>query len=445
MTQLTYACAASALALLATSAMAQDSAVLKGSAAFGDWKADKPGVTRLITPADLQAPNPQESTSNGPENATRPDGTLPIVPDGFKVDLVATGIENPRAMMFAPNGDLFISNSDQGEVLVFKATDGKLASEPTVFATGLNQPYGLAFYPSGDAPKYLYVAESNGLKRIPYAVGDTAATAEPETLFDNIDPEHHWTRDIVFSPDGKTLYYAVGSGSNFGELMDPTPAGGVDAWITGHPLGVAWGNEERRAAVLTYDPDGKNEKYFATGLRNCSGITLQPDTDKVWCVVNNVDELGDNVPFEYATSLTEGAFYGWPWYYIGDNPDPRWAETPRTDLVGKVTVPDVLFQAHSAPLGITFYEGDKFGADYTGDAFVGMHGSWNRNTRTGYKVVTLAFENGKPTGEYTDFMTGFVNDDASVWGRPVDVTEGPDGALYVSDDGSGSIWRVSKQ
>jgi glucose/arabinose dehydrogenase len=448
-------------ALLAAGSFAQDTTgsvnpaapgtVLSGEQAFGDWRDDAPGIIRHIQVADLAPPGATESASNAPENVAMPEGMLPKVPDGFKVELVTTGIENPRAIRFAPNGDLFVANSDQGQVLMFHWPEGAAEPEKSVFIEGLNQPYGVAFYPPGDNPEWIYIAESDGLKRYKYKLGDAKAPEgfdAAEVIIQGIPGEHHWTRDIAFSPDGKTLYYSVGSGSNVGldMTMEPQPEGGLDAWIEEHPLGASWGGEERRAAVLAFDPDGKNERYFATGLRNCAGVTVQPETGSLWCVVNERDELGDNVPFDYATSVAEGKFYGWPWYYIGDNPDPRWSATPREDLKDDVTVPDVLFQTHSAPLNIAFYEADAFGPEYKGDAFVAMHGSWNRDTRTGYKVVRLAFDDsGKADGTYEDFMTGFVMDDASVWGRPVGIAVSPDGALFVSDDGSGSIWKVSKE
>ena len=334
---------------------------------------------------------------------------MPKVPAGYKIELVAKGIDNPRAIRFAPNGDLFVANSEDGQVLVFHFDGDKpTPTKQSIFVDKLNQPYGIAFYPA-DKPQWVYIAESDGLKSYAYKDGEmkadraTAPTAARKTILDGIPSEHHWTRDVVFSPDGKTMYFSVGSGSNVGDgTMDKTPEGGLDTWISGHPLGVAWGDEERRAAVLAFDPDGKNERYFATGLRNCAGMTLQPATGNVWCVVNERDELGDNIPFEYATAVKEGAFYGWPWFYNGDHADPRWKETPRDDLKGKVTVGDVLFQAHSAPLNIAFETGDGLGPDAKGDAFVAMHGSWNRNTRTGYKIVKLDIDkDGKPTGTYT--------------------------------------------
>jgi glucose/arabinose dehydrogenase len=440
--------AAVSLLALAGWAHAQDN-VLTGSAAFGDWQDDKPGVVRHISAGDLEPAAPDTSQSNGPAPVGRSDDAVPMVPDGFKIELVAEGISNARVLRFAPNGDLFVANSEAGEVRVLRFEgDNAAPMSNEVYAMGLNKPYGIAFYPAGDSPEWIYIAESNGLKRFPYKSGDLTAAGEPETLFDNINPDHHWTRDVVFSADGKTMYYSVGSGSNVGTdgTMENEPEGGLDAWIGAHPLGVAWGEEERRAAVLAYDPDGKNERYFATGLRNCAGMTINPATSELWCVVNERDELGDNVPFDYATSVKDGAFYGWPWYYIGDNPDARWEAQPREDLKGQVTVPDVLFQAHSAPLNIAFSTSDAWGAEYKGDAFVAMHGSWNRGTRTGYKVVRLDFdETGKPTGTYEDFVTGMVVSDADVWGRPVGVAFDKTGSLFFSEDGSGTIWKVSKE
>ena len=439
-----FASSLSLAAVMSAAAFAQDQDVLEGSEAYGNWERDAPGVVRLLTPEDLEAPNPQESSSNFPGTVEIPEGAMPAVPEGFKAEMVASGIENPRAIRFAPNGDLFIASSEPGEVLVLHWDEGATEPTQTVFASDLMQPYGIAFYPQ-DNPEWVYVAESDGLRRFAYSEGDTEAQAEPETLFKDIPPEHHWTRDIVFV--GDTLLYSVGSGSNVGEgTMDELPEGGVEQWAADHPLGVAWGGEERRAAVLAYDIDGKNERYYATGLRNCAGMTVQPATDTPWCVVNNVDELGDNVPFEFATSVKEGAFYGWPWYYIGGNADPRWEREPRADLADQVTVPDVLFQAHSAPLNITFYDNDAFGAEYEGDAFVAMHGSWNRGQRTGYKVVRVDFDDaGKPNGTYEDFVTGFVADQDNVWGRPVGVAVSPEGDLYMSEDGNGTIWRISKE
>jgi len=440
-----FACLAGAAVLVATTALAQlaDQPVLTGKRAFGDWKADRPGVRRLIKPQDLPAPYLTRSSSNGAGLADRPEGAKPLVPPGFSIDLVASGIDNPRVVRAAPNGDLFVADSKANQIRVYRlAEGGAKPAEQAIFAEGLTRPYGIAFYPPGDRPQWVYVANSNSVMRFAYRDGDLKAQGKLETIVPDIPSSHHWTRDIAFSPDGKTLYLSVGSGSNIAEDVGAEPEGGLERWATSAPLGAIWGSEEGRADVLAFDPDGRNRRSFATGLRNCSGMTVQPQTGALWCVVNERDGLGDNVPFEYATTVKDGAFYGWPWYYIGANEDPRHAGA-RPDLAGKVTVPDVLMQAHSAPLNIAFYEGKSFPAEYRGDAFVALHGSWNRGVRTGYKVVRLKFEDGKPTGEYEDFATGFVISDDDVWGRPVGVTVAKDGALILTEDGNGTIWRVT--
>jgi glucose/arabinose dehydrogenase len=420
--------------------------LLKGKAAFGSWRQDKPGLRRLIKPQDL--PPVGKSTPNFSEVAPVPPGAKPRVPPGFLVEMVASSYAGPRAIRVAPNGDLFVADSASNTIHVLRVPSG--TASPTkneVFASGLTQPFGIAFYPLGPNPEWVYVANSDGVVRFPYKNGDLIATGKPEQIVGHIPWVHHWTRDIAFTPDGKRLLLSVGSGSNVALDMFPEPEvkGGLQAWIKSEPLGAAWDTEERRADVLSYDPDGKNEKILATGLRNCAGITIQPATGLPWCVVNERDELGDNTPFEYATAVKDSSFYGWPWYYIGSNEDPR-HKGARPDLKGKVTVPDVLMQAHSAPLQIVFYEGNDFPASYKGSAFVALHGSWNRAERTGYKVVRLLFDNaGKPTGEYEDFLTGFVISDKQVWGRPVGVAVAKDGSLFVTEDSNGTIWRVSHQ
>jgi glucose/arabinose dehydrogenase len=423
-----------------------DDTVLKGPAAFGDWRQDKPGVRRLLTPQDLPPPAPNQSAANFPETAPMPPGAKPTVPSGFSVEMVASGLKSPRTIRVAPNGDLFVAETKSNTVRAYRmpAANAKL-SGGEVFASGLYQPYGIAFHPPGPNPQWVYIANSDSLVRVPYKNGDLKASARPERIVERIPWVHHYTRDVVVSPDGSRIYYSVGSGSNIALDMFPMPLDQpFEAWKKTHPLGAAWDTEERRADVLTFDPDGKNEKIFATGLRNCAGMTLQPATGRLWCVVNERDELGDDTPFEYATDVREGAFYGWPWYYIGSHEDPR-KKGQRPDLKGSVTVPSVLMQAHSAPLQIVFYEANVFPAEYKGSAFVTLHGSWNRGRRTGYKVVRLRFANGKPTGEYEDFMTGFVISDAKVWGRPVGLAVAKDGSLLVTEDGNGTIWRVSSQ
>jgi glucose/arabinose dehydrogenase len=430
----------------ASSSAAEDGSgpLLKGKAAFGSWQQDRPGLRRLLKPQDL--PPIGKSTPNFSEVAPMPAGAKPRVPQGFSVEMVASGLAGPRAIRLAPNGDLFVADSASNTLRVLRVPSG--SASPTkneVFASGLYQPYGIAFYPLGPNPEWVYVANSDGVVRIAYKNGDLTASGKPEQIVGRIPWVHHWTRDIVFSPDGKRLLLSVGSGSNVALDMfsEPLIKGGLPAWIKSQQLGATWDTEERRADVLSYDPDGKNEKIVATGLRNCAGITIQPATGLPWCVVNERDELGDNTPFEYATAVKDSAFYGWPWYYIGSNEDPR-HKGARPDLKDKVTVPDVLMQAHSAPLQIVFYEGKDFPAAYKGSAFVALHGSWNRAQRTGYKVVRLLFDSaGKPTGEYEDFMTGFVISDKWVWGRPVGVAVAQDGSLFVTEDGNGTIWRVS--
>ncbi len=443
---------AAAIVMLAAAGAARAAAedgsgtVLKGKAALGSWQEDKPGLRRLIKPQDL--PPVGKSTPNFSEVVPLPPGAKPRVPPGFLVELVASGYAGPRAIRVAPNGDLFVADSVSNTIHVLRVESGTASpTKDKVFAGGLAQPFGIAFYPLGPNPEWVYVANSDGVVRFPYKNGDLVATAQPEQIVGHIPWVHHWTRDIAFTRDGKRLLLSVGSGSNVALDMFPVPfvKGGLQAWIKNQPLGAAWDTEERRADVLSYDPDGKDERIVATGLRNCAGLTIQPATGLPWCVVNERDELGDHTPFEYATAVREGSFYGWPWYYIGSNEDPR-HKGARLDLKGKVTVPDVLMQAHSAPLQIVFYEATDFPASYKGSAFVALHGSWNRAERTGYKVVRLLFDNaGKPTGEYEDFMTGFVISNKQVWGRPVGVAVAKDGSLFVTEDGNGTIWRVSHQ
>lgn len=448
-----FALGASLLAIAASGALAAESApakgttdVLTGAAAFTDWQASKPGVTRLIRPTDLPAPFVTKSASNAPGLSAMPADAKPDVPKGFAVEMVASGFEQPRVIRTAPNGDLFVADSSSNEIHVLRMADGGAKpAKNAVFASGLNQPYGIAFYPAGANPQWVYVANTDGVVRFPYRNGDLEATGKAETIVKELPTGYHWTRDIAFSPDGSRMFVSVGSGSNIAEDVKGEPDGGIAKFAASHAPGAMWGEELNRADVLSFKPDGSDMKVFATGLRNCSGMALQPATDALWCVVNERDELGDDLPPDYATAVKAGAFYGWPWYYIGDHEDPRAPlKGQRPDLAANVTVPDVLFQAHSAPLGITFYEGGMFPAEYKGDAFVTLHGSWNRGNRTGYKVVRMMVDDqGKPTGAYQDFMTGFVLSQDKVWGRPVGVTVAKDGSLFVTEDGAGTIWRVT--
>ena len=442
---LTIAAAVTALACASLGAAAQDN-VLKGKAALGGWQQDKPGVKRLLTVHDLPAMS--KDVKNFSEKAPMPQGAMPQVPPGFSVEMVASGLKTPRVIRTAPNGDLFVAEKETNTVRILRVPSGSAKPEINeVFASDLYQPYGIAFYPPNAEPEWIYIANADGVVRFRYKSGDLKASGAPETITTRIPWTHHWTRDIAFTPDGKKLLLSVGSGSNIALDMFPTPLtkGGLEAWKKEQPLGAAWDTEERRAVLLAMDPDGKNEKIFATGLRNCSGVTIHPGNGRPWCVVNERDGIGDDTPFEYAAEVKEGAFYGWPWYYIGANEDPRQKDM-RPDLKDQVTLPEVYMQAHSAPLQITFYQGDNFPPDYKGSAFVTLHGSWNRGQRTGYKVVRLLFDKaGRASGEYEDFMTGFVIDDKKVWGRPVGVTVAQDGSLFVTEDGAGTIWRVTHQ
>lgn len=436
-----------AFVALPVSGWAADTKPLIGKDAFVSWQDAKPGIRYLIKPGDLPPPFATEAASNAPGVVPMPKDAKPTVAEGFTVEMVADGFDQPRVIRTAPNGDLFVADSSANTINVLRmAKDSAKPTEKSVFAADLNQPYGIAFYPLGPNPGWVYVANADSIVRFPYKAGDLKASAKAEQVVGGIPANHHWTRDIVFSSDGKTLYLSVGSGSNIAEEVTDKPGNGIDAFMKAHALGEMWGEEQGRAAVIAFDPDGKNRRVVATGIRNCSGMTLQPVTNALWCVTNERDGLGDNLVPDYATTVKDGAFYGWPWYYIGSNEDPRDPlKGQRPDLKDQVTIPDVLFQAHSAPLNITFYEGDMFPADYKGNAFVALHGSWNRGARTGYKVVRLIFKDGKPTGEYEDFMTGFVVSADEVWGRPVGVTVAQDGSLFVTEDGSGTIWRVSHQ
>jgi glucose/arabinose dehydrogenase len=426
-------------AIIGTTASADP--VLQGKDAFGNWRSDKPGTVRLIRPQDLPRPGASPSVANFSRVVARPAGAAPLVPEGFKIELLAEGLSGPRILRVAPNGDIFVAEMEAGSIRVLRADGAKVVSDET-YAAGLKRPFGLAFFPSGDNPQWLYVASAASVVRFPYRAGDLKASAKPETVVANLaHGSGHSTRDIVFTPDNKRMLVSVGSAGNVGEGMG-NPPGGLEAWSRTQPLGAAWGHETDRAAVLAFSPDGKDRKLYATGIRNCVGLAVQPQSGTPWCSTNERDGLGDNLVPDYVTSVREGAFYGWPWFYIGGNEDPRHAGA-RPDLKGKITVPDVLVQSHSASLGMTFYQGDQFPADYQGDAFAAEHGSWNRSKRTGYKVIRIRMKDGKPTGEYEDFITGFVINDTEVWGRPVGVAVAKDGALLISEDGNGTIWRVT--
>jgi hypothetical protein len=293
------------------------------------------------------------------------------------------------------------------------------------------------------------VANNNSVVRFPYRNGDLKASGAPDVIVPKLTDSHggHSTRDVVFSNDGRRMFISVGSASNVAEKMDRKTPEEIRAWEAEHGLGAGWGPEAHRAEILVTDPEGHEPlSSYATGIRNGVGMAVNPETGELWVSTNERDALGDNLVPDYVTRVKEGGFYGWPWYYMGNFEDPRHAGE-RPDLAGKAIVPDVLEQSHSASLEMTFYSARTgvaaFPAEYQGDAFAALHGSWNRTTRTGYKVVRIRVDHGAPTGEYDDFMTGFVVDNASVWGRPVGVTVAHDGALLVTEDGNGTMWRVA--
>lgn len=399
--------------------------VLKGKQAMTDWSADAPGVRRIITPADLPPPFATSSVDEGPRRVERPASAWPKAPAGFKVEQLASGFDEPRVVVTAPNGDLFLSESHAGRVTVLRlSADGKVQSKQA-FAGNLRQPFGIAFYPAGPNPKYVYVAETHQVVRFPYRSGDMKASGAAEHIADlsgggRLRGGGHWTRDIVFSADGKKMYVSIGSRSNVSDNDD----------------------EKLRANILEFDPDGKNMRIFGSGIRNAVGITINPTTGELWASTNERDGLGDDLPPDYITHVEEGAFFGWPWYYIGGNQDPR-HKGAHPELRNKIKVPDVLLQPHSATLIMKFYAGTQFPTEYRGDAFSALHGSWNRSKRTGYKIIRVPMKNGRATGEYEDFITGFVVNEEGVWGRPVGITVAKDGALIFSDDGSNSLWRVT--
>lgn len=399
------------LAILAIACTRSDSSAMAQVA--------EPLAHHEIKPSQLPAPHATSSAGNGPEVIRQPASARLNLPPGFEISTWAEGgLQNPRWLALAPNGDVFLADSDSGRILVFRdpANSGK-ATQRFVFAEKLALPFGMAFH--GD---YLYVGETNAVVRFRYRSGQTKAEAAPEKLVDL--PGHgyrqHWTRNVLFTPDGAKMLVTVGSASNDSPGEDPI-----------------------RAAISEYNPDGSGHRLLATGTRNPIGAAFYPGTSQLWALVQERDGLGDDLPSDYLTHIQDGGFYGWPYAYLGSHPDPNNDERP--DLVKKTITPDVLFQAHSATMDVVFYQGQMFPKDYQGDAFVSMHGSWNRSKRTGYKVVRVHFQGGKPVGGYDDFVTGWMlsPESRNVWGRPVGLLVLKDGSLLVADDGGNKIWRVT--
>ena len=348
-------------------------------------------------------------------------------PPGFEVEQIASGFRNPRFLLSAPNGDIFVTESHANQIKILRNENGALRTE--LFAdSGLNDPFGIAFYPPGGDPQFLYVANTDGVVRFPYRSGDLHARGPVQKLSAELSGGGllpgggHWTRDIVFGPDGSKMYVSIGSRSNNSDDS----------------------SESERARIFEFNPDGSGKKVFAWGIRNAVGIAFRPGTQELWMSTNERDELGDDLVPDYISHVESGGFYGWPWFYIGNHQDPR-HRGKHPELAAKSLVPDVLVQSHSATLNLCFYNGDQFPEEYRGDIFAAFHGSWNRTRRTGYKIVRVPFdhESGKARGEVEDFVTGFVTANGSVWGRPVGIAVANDGSLLFSEDAHGTIWRVS--
>lgn len=338
------------------------------------------------------------------------------VPQGFSIRPWATGFHSPRWMAVAPNGDVFLTESYKGRILVLRDRDRSgLADRPIVFATGLNLPHGMAFRDG-----WLYVGETNRVVRFPYQPGRTKA-GKAEVVVPKLPSRgyrQHWTRNLAFSPDGRTLYVTVGSETN--KSPEPWP----------------------RATILAFDPDGKNVRTVATGLRNPVGVAIRPGTEELWTTCVERDYMGNDVVPEFFTQVRQGDFFGWPWAYSGGIRDPRVSAKGMPKK--PVRKPDVEFTAHSVPLGALFYTGQMFPEAYRGDALIAMRGSRNRKPMSGYKVVRVRFQNGRPSG-VEDFITGWNPNPNSrrVYGRPVGLAQLPDGSVLVSDEAAHMVWRVT--
>ncbi len=375
----------------------------------------------VIKPESLPKPFATAAARNSP-NVAPAGGKGPVGLEGFAVNLYAEGAFGlARWVIQGPNGDVFVSDARANNIHLLRDTnkDGKIdnTSERFVFAAGLNQPFGMAVRGG-----YFYVANTDSVVRFKYSPGQTAVS-DFEKIIDlpGKGYNQHWTRNLLFSRDGRKLYVSVGSQTNASEEADP-----------------------RRAAISEYNPDGTGHRIFASGIRNPIGLAWHPTTGQLWTAVNERDQLGDDLVPDYVTSVKDGGFYGWPYSYIGQNPDPR-LEGKRPDLIAKALVPDLLVEPHSAALGLVFYTGSMFPREFQGSAFVAMHGSWNRSKRTGYKVIRIPFRNGKLDGGYENFITGWVADAAGkdVSGRPVGLTQLNDGSLLVVDDAVNRIYRVT--
>lgn len=414
-------------------------------------------LTALLVAANLmiiagvagsqQLPAPSRSETKFAKVVGWATGETPAAPAGFEVSAFAEGLDNPRWLYVLPTGDVLVAEANRdkdldvpAEVLQSLRAAGSLgksanritllrdadrdgrAEARDVFLSGLNQPFGMLLL-----GRAFYVANTDAVMRFEYKAGVTRLSSPGHKVLDLPAGgyNNHWTRNIVSNPGGTKLYVSVGSASNADEE-------GLDA------------KDPRRAAILECNPDGTGARVFAGGLRNPNGMDWAPGRNTLWTVVNERDVLGDDVPPDYLTAVREGGFYGWPYSYFGQNEDPR-PKGKRPDLVAKAVVPDFPLGAHTASLGLAFYRGTAFPEAYREGAFIGQHGSWNRSTFSGYKVLFVPFKAGRPAGKAKDFLTGFIANEqtSEVYGRPVGVAVMPDGSLLVADDAGGKVWRVS--
>jgi glucose/arabinose dehydrogenase len=387
-------------------------------------KADSTGTDSSIL-NELAEPYATPSVKKHSKVVAWPANKMPSAPAEFTVSVFAKDLDNPRWIFVADNGDVFVTESNKTKsadrVTLFRDTTGDGAYDlRSVFIKDLNMPFGV--YAKGNS---FYVANTDGIMQYAYTPGNTEIKHKGKQIVSLPAGPQHWTRNIIGGPDGK-LYVSVGSASNAGE-------GGME-------------REHRRACILQISANGLLEKVYASGLRNPVGMAFLPGTENLWTVVNERDELGDELVPDFLTSVQEGGFYGWPFSYFGAHPDPRLLKSKdsnRTELIGRAITPDLSLGAHTASLGLTFYNGN-FPAKYSGGAFIGQHGSWNRSSFAGYKVVFVPFKNGKPAGAPEDFLSGFIADESKnqVYGRPAGVAVMKDGSLLIADDAGNKIWRV---
>ncbi len=388
-------------------------------AGLGVWAEAQLGVTPQpppeSDPTNPPAPYQTPSASNGASVISRPPGAAVNVPPGFTVNEFATNLSAPRTMLPLPNGDLLVAEYGGGRVDLLRDAngDGQAETKKTLLQN-LDHPFGLQ-YRDG----LLYVAQVTKVVRAPYTVGSTTTiTATPETIITGLPAGGHSTRNLLFSEDGTKLYVAVGSANNLAEEAAP------------------------RARIMEYSNNFTSSRVYASGLRNPVGLARNPANGELWTCVNERDGLGDNVPPDYATSVKDGGFYGWPYAYMGQHPDPTYG-AKRFDMVSKSLTPDVPVQAHSAALGIAFTQGGRFPSGYNGGLFIACHGSWNREKKTAYHVLFQPFQDGKPVGRPVVFANGWLTANQQVWGRPVGLAFDATGALLVSDDGGNKIWRIA--